>query len=112
VCKSCLIFAGSNQLKHKTMTTSNQIRQANPQGKMTKVSGTNDIVFDNGVTFKSETSKEMQNLWNKLIRMGFVRHLNLGGDEFTGIKQAGDNGENPFAFSMICADGSKNGIFN
>ena len=91
--------------------TTKQIRQVKPEGKMTKVSGTNNIVFDNGVTFVSESSKEQQKLWNKLISIGYVRHLNLSSDEMQGIKQAGDNGENPFAFSMICADTTKNGVF-
>jgi hypothetical protein len=33
-------------------------------------------------------------------------------DEEQGIVQASQNGENPFAYSIICADPSQNGIFN
>lgn len=94
------------------MTTAKEIRKANPDGKMTMVSGTNDIAFDNGVIFKSSSSNEKRNLWNKLKRMGFVQHYNFSSDENDGIVQASKNGENPFAFSIICANTSLNGIFN
>ena len=83
------------------MTTTKQIRTANPKGQMTMVSGNNNIVFDNGVTFTSETSRDKQNLWNKLIRMGFNRHYNFNSDEFNGLCQAAQNGENPFAFTIV-----------
>jgi hypothetical protein len=91
--------------------TSKQIRNANPSGKMTKVSGTNNIVFDNGVTFTNETSREQTNLWNKLKRMGFEQHYNFSSDENEGLVEAGRRGENPFAYSMICADTKRNGIY-
>lgn len=93
------------------MKTAKEIRQANPQGKMTMVSGTNDIVFDNGVTFTSESSREKKNLWNKLVRMGFNQHYNFSSDEMNGVAEAGRRGENPFAFSIICANPKRNGIF-
>lgn len=83
------------------MTSTKQIRQANPQGKMTMVSGNNDIVFENGVTFTSETSREKTNLWNKLMRMGFNRVYNFSSDEFDGIVQASQNGENPYKFTIL-----------
>jgi len=83
------------------MTTTNQIRQANPQGKMTMVSGNNNIVFENGVTFTSETTREKTNLWNKLMRMGFNRVYNFSSDEFDGLVQASQNGENPYAFTIL-----------
>ena len=86
------------------MTTSNQIRKANPQGKMTMESGNNNIVFDNGVIFASDSSKEKTNLWNKLKRMGFEQHYNFSSDETDGIIEASKNGENPFAYSIICSN--------
>lgn len=86
------------------MTTATQIRQANPNGKMTMVSGNNNIVFDNGVIFQSATSREKTNLWNKLKRMGFEQHFNFSSDEHDGIVQASENGENPFAYSIMCAN--------
>ena len=67
------------------MTTASQIRKANPQGKMTKVSGSFTIEFDNGVTFKESSSKEIVKLWNKLKRMGFEQHFNFSSDEFDGL---------------------------
>lgn len=94
------------------MTNSaNQIRKANPVGKMTMVSGNNNIVFDNGVIFESENSREQRKLWDKLLRMGFERHYNFSSDEFDGLAQAGANGENPFAFTMMCSNPALNGIF-
>lgn len=92
------------------MTTTAQIRKANPQGKMTMISGTQEIVFDNGVVFESSNSREKQNLWNKLKRMGFEQHYNFSSDEFDGICQASQIGENPFAFSIICSNPSLNQI--
>lgn len=83
------------------MTTTKQIRTANPKGQMTMVSGNNNIVFENGFIFTSENSREKTNLWNKLLRMGFNRHYNFNSDEFDGICQASQNGENPFAFTIL-----------
>jgi len=85
------------------MTTSNEIRKAKPEGKMSMVSGNNNIVFDNGVTFESSTSREKTNLWNKLKRMGFQQHYNFSSDEFDGIAEAGRIGENQFDFKIISA---------
>lgn len=93
------------------MYTSKQIRIMKPAGKMTKTSGDNGILFDNGVKFISATSREQSILWRKLSRMGYIQHYNFNSDENDGIVQAGLNGENPFAFSMICADPRKNGIY-
>lgn len=93
------------------MYTTKQIKAMNPAGKMTKTSGDNGILFDNGVSFISTTSKEQTLLWRKLARMGYRQHYNFKSDEIDGLVQAGKNGENPFAFSLICADPSKNGIF-
>lgn len=94
------------------MTTASQIRKANPSGKMTMISGTNNIVFDNGVVFQSASSREKTNLWNKLKRMGFEQHYNFSSDETDGLVQASLNGENPFAYSIICANTSLNGKFD
>lgn len=94
------------------MTTSAQIRKANPQGSMTMVSGKNDIVFDNGVVFTSATPREKTNLWNKLQRMGYSKHYNFQSDEFDGLCQAGQLGLNPFACTIMCSNPELNGIFN
>jgi hypothetical protein len=90
--------------------TAAQIRQANPKGDMSYVSGTLDIVFKNGVVFTSETSRQRKTLWNKLQRMGYNRGYNFSSDEFDGICQAAQLGENPFAYSIICANPSLNEI--
>lgn len=90
--------------------TVKQIRSANPSGKMTMVSGTNNIVFDNGVIFTSESSKEKRSLWNKLKRMGFEQHYNFSSDEFQGVAEAGRRGENPFAYTIMCANTNRNSI--
>lgn len=92
--------------------TAKQIRAAKPEGKMSMVSGYNMIKFDNDVIFICESSREQTKLWNKLLRMGFERHYNFSSDENEGLVQAAQNGENPFAFSIICSDPSLNGIFN
>jgi hypothetical protein len=68
---------------------------------MTMVSGTNDILFDNGVRLTTPNSKELHKLWRKLKRMGFVQHYNFSSDEADGIRQAGELGLNPFGFSII-----------
>ena len=85
-----------------------EIRKANPQGRMTKKSGTNDIVFDNGVVFENANFRAKTKLWNKLKRMGFEQHYNFSSDEMDGIAQAGKNGENPFRYTMICANPALN----
>ncbi len=91
-------------------TTAAQIRTANPQGEMSLVSGTLDIVFKNGVIFTSETYRQRQVLWNKLLRMGYDRCYNFSSDEFDGVCQAAQLGENPFAYTIICANPSLNEI--
>lgn len=94
------------------MKTSKEIRKANPQGKMSMdYNGTHNIIFDNGVVFVSATSRENTKLWNKLLKMGYNRHYNWQSDETDGIIQAAKLGENPFAFSIICANPELNGIF-
>jgi hypothetical protein len=98
-------------MQNETKHTAKTIKNANPSGKMTMVSGTNQIVFDNGVTFTTQTSKEKTNLWNKLKRMGFEQHYNFSSDENEGIAEAGRIGQNPFAFRMICAYPSRNGFY-
>jgi hypothetical protein len=90
--------------------TANEIRKAGPSGKMTQVSGNHNILFDNGVILESNNSQEKLKLWNKLKRMGFEQHFNFSSDEVNGIKQAGLNGENPFAYSIICSDSKLNEI--
>ena len=69
------------------------------------VNGERKLSFDSGYNRRLA--------YNKIRRMGF----GLGWvapqltDEERGIIQASLNGENPFSYSLICADTSKNGIF-
>ena len=74
------------------------------------ISGTNDITFSNGVTFTSETSRGRVNLWNKLVRMGYEKPETsfFGQDELEGLCMASANGENPFAYSIICSNPAMN----
>lgn len=97
----------------ENVLTTDQIRSAKPSGKMTQdySNGIHKIIFDNGVVFNTTSSKSNNKLWNKLLKMGFDRHYNIQSDETDGLVQAAENGENPFAFSVICADPSQNGIF-
>lgn len=83
------------------MKTTNEIRKSKAEGKMTMVSGTNNIIFDNGVVFSCDSSKEQNKLWNKLKTMGFEQHYNFSSDQFDGIIEASKIGENPFSFSII-----------
>ncbi len=76
-----------------------EIRKANPEGKMTMISGTNDIAFDNGVKFTTENSRDKTKLWNKLVRMGFDRHINLSSDEFDGLASA--NPKEVFNYTIL-----------
>lgn len=76
-----------------------EIRKSNPKGKMTKVSGTNYIKFDNGVVFESQSPREMNILWRKLKRMGFEQHYNFSSNEFEGLCQA--NPDEVFNYSII-----------
>ena len=78
------------------------------------VSGTNDIVFANGVTFSSETSLQKVKLWNKLVRMGYEKPETsfFGQDELEGLCMASANGENPFAYSIICSNPDLNCVSN
>jgi len=56
---------------------------------------------------------------NRRLAYDKIRRMNLGWgwvapqltDEEEGIIEASKNGENPFAYSIICADPSQNGIF-
>ena len=65
-----------------------EIKAANPQGKMTMVSGTNNIEFENGVILTSTTGKEKTKLWNKLLKMGYQRYINTASDEMKGYSEA------------------------
>jgi uncharacterized protein YlbG (UPF0298 family) len=67
-----------------------EILGQNPQGKMTKnhVSGIHYIDFENGVSFLFVNRKQMETTWNKLIKMGFLRDLNLSSDEFKGLSES------------------------
>ena len=78
-----------------------EILAKNPQGKMTMVSGTNEIHFDNGVIFYSESPKEKNKLWNKLKSLNFQSHYNNSSDEFDGLCQANQIGENPFKCTIM-----------
>jgi hypothetical protein len=90
--------------------TKQAIISANPQGQMTMVSGTNDIVFSNGVVLTSATSREKETLWNKLTRMGYEQVTNTSSDEFDGLVQAAQIGENPFECTIMCANPELNEV--
>ena len=83
------------------MTTASEIRKANPKGKMTKVSGSFSIEFDNGVLFTESSSKDVNKLWNKLKRMGFQQHYNFDSDEFQGLAAA--NPKEVFNYTILTA---------
>ena len=68
--------------------TAKQIREAKPEGTMSKVSGTNNIVFKNGVIFTLDNQREVTKLWNKLRNMGYDITRNSDSDEFDGLCQA------------------------
>lgn len=85
-----------------------EIKKANPEGKMTKVSGNYGIQFENGVFFNFKNSKEQQKVWRKLIKMGFAIYYNFSSDEHNGIIDAYNKGENPFAFTIMCGDSKRN----
>jgi hypothetical protein len=91
--------------------TTKEIKKANPEGKFTCYSGKNCIVFDNGVQLPYQNAKEKNKIWNKLLKMGYHRHINLNSDEMDGLAEAGRRGENPFAYSLISANTTLNGIF-
>ena len=81
-----------------------QILAANPEGTMTKVSGTFNIEFSNGVVFECKNSKELAKLWVKLQDMGYSRIFNFDSDENEGLAQANELGlESPKA-TCICSN--------
>jgi hypothetical protein len=89
--------------------TLSQIQTANPQGRMSMVSGTNQIVFDNGVVLTSASSRLNDKLWRKLEALGYQAHGNDNqSDEVEGLVQASLNGENPFQCTVMCANPSLN----
>ena len=59
------------------------------------------IKFENGVSFVFDNERDQRNSFSKLMRMGYIRDVNLSSDESEGIRIAGENGENPFAFKAI-----------
>lgn len=85
-----------------TTLSAKQIRQANPQGEMSLVSGANCVEFNN-VSFLTSCTRETTILWNKLMKMGYRRSYNLKGDEFDGLCQAGQLGFKAFEFTIISA---------
>ena len=60
------------------------------------------------------TAREQRKSYNKIRKMdlGWGWQAPQLTDEEQGIVQASQNGENPFAYSIICADTSQYGIFN
>jgi hypothetical protein len=92
------------------MKTVNEIRKAAPFGFMTMVSGTNEILFENGVKFDSVNGLEKKKLWDKLVRMGYEykRASYWESEEVEGLSMAAANGENPFKCSIICSNPSLN----
>lgn len=75
-------------------TTAAQIREAKAEGTMSRVSGTNQIVFSNGVVFEEETQRNITSLWNKLRKMGYDIVRNSESNEIEGYCQANELGLN------------------
>jgi hypothetical protein len=115
-----------NALKNNIMTHSNntltaqQIRNLNIQKN--DVLGF-DYQWENGVdnnyltvngkrVISFTNSKHRRNSFDKIKRMGFGWGWKMGQltDEENGIIQASQNGENPFAYSIICANPKYNKI--
>jgi len=72
-----------------------------------------NIHFSNGVVMTFESSLIQSKVFRTLKHeLGFAQDFNFTTDEDAGIIQASKNGENPFAFSMICANTKLNGIYN
>ena len=74
----------------------------------------NHYLHVNGKIVVSFSNSRIQSKsYDKIRRMGlgWGWKAPLLTDEEKGIVQAAENGENPFAFSIICADSSRNGIF-
>lgn len=81
-----------------------EIKLANPQGTMTKLSGTYSIQFTNGVLFQCTTPKEQLKLWEKLKNMGYFQSYNFQSDEEDGLSQANElNLPQPKA-SCLCSN--------
>ena len=72
------------------------------------------IVIDGVKRIKCENSTTQRKSFNKIKEygFGFGEGKRMLTDEEEGLCQAAKNGENPFAFSMICANPELNGIFN
>jgi hypothetical protein len=83
------------------MTTA-QIRKSGVSGRISMAynSSANYLIqFSDGNFFCFETNRERQKVWNKLMKLGFARDLNLGSEESQGIAQATD----AFNFKIISA---------
>lgn len=95
------------------------VKENNASGKITldyKYNNQKDeyyVYFSNGVKLLFETPKEQNKVFRILkLELGFEQNFNFSSDEHDGIVQAAQNGENPFAFSVICTNTCLNGIFN
>ena len=72
-----------------------------------------NIHFSNGVVLTFESSLIQGKVFRTLKHdLGFAQDFNFFTEEDAGIIQASQNGENPFAYSIICANTSLNGIYN
>lgn len=95
------------------------VAQNNAAGKITmsylyaNEKDNHNIHFSNGVTLTFESSVIVSRVFRILKQdLYFEQDFNYQSDENDGIIQAANNGENPFAYSVICANPSLNGIFN
>jgi hypothetical protein len=121
-----IIFAytkTTNKMKNLTTTiTASEIRSLNIQKNdclsfsyCWENGQDNHYLHVNGNKVASfSTSREQLKSYNKIRKMdlGWGWKAPQLTDEEQGIIEAAKNGENPFAYSIICADPSQNGIFN
>jgi hypothetical protein len=72
-----------------------------------------NIHFSNGAVLTFESSLIQGRVFRTLKHeLYFEQDFNFLTEEDEGIIEASKNGENPFAFSIICANTSLNGIYN
>ena len=96
----------------------NLVSQSMASGKITqsyfyKNEKDNYIIhFSNGVELTFENSLNCGKVFRILKHeLMFEQDFNFSSDESDGIVEASKRGENPFAFSLICANTALNGIY-
>lgn len=88
--------------KSKKDMTTLQIKKSGVSGKISMAYNSQSghlIIFSDGQVLVFASSRERQIVWNKLLKMGFPRDLNLGSEESQGLANATD----AFNFKIISA---------